>query len=133
LHPDNGGIFWTKDTLLPRVVTDEVRATLRWSLDELAALLEVIDENGIDPGSIGQSIYMVIFEDPGCSPLLRKGGLESARNDELAGRAAYLAVAHADHQQEEWEVLLGLAPALRSSFVAPYINEGLAHGTESLQ
>jgi hypothetical protein len=125
-HPD---IFWTKDTLLPRAVREEVCATFRWSLEELAALLEVIDENGIDRGSIGQSVYMLIFEDPGCAALLRKGAAELlARDDELAGWAAYLAVAHADDQQAEWDILLRLEPALTGSFVAPYINEGLAYG-----
>jgi hypothetical protein len=129
-HPD---IFWTKDTLLPRAVSDEVCATFRWSLEELAALLEVIDENGIDRGSTGQSMYMLLFEDPGCAALLRMGAVELlARNDELAGWAAYLAVAHAEDQQEEWDTLLGLERALTDSFVAPYIIEGLAHGGVSL-
>jgi hypothetical protein len=129
-HPD---IFWTKDTLLPSPVRDEVCATFRWSLDELAALLEVIDENGIDRGSIGQSMYMLIFEDPGCAALLRKGAVELlAREDEFSGWAAYLAVAHAEDQQAEWDLLLGLEPALSDSFVAPYITEGLAHGAVSL-
>lgn len=129
-HPD---IFWTKDTLLPRAVRDEVCATLRWSLEELAALLEVIDENGIDRGSTGQSLYMLIFEDPGCGALLRKGAVKLlARDDELAGWAAYLAVARAEDQRAEWDIILGLEPALAGSFVAPYVNEGLAHGAVSL-
>lgn len=129
-HPD---IFWTKDTLLPRAVRDEVCTTFRWSLEELAALLEVIDENGIDRGSIGQSVYMLIFEDPGCAALLRRGAVELlARDDELAGWAAYLAVAHAEDQQAEWDLLLGLEPSLTGSFVAPYVTEGLAHGAVSL-
>lgn len=129
-HPD---ILWTKDTLLPRPVRDQVCATFRWSLDELAALLEVIDENGIDRGSIGQSMYMLIFEDPGCAALLRRGAVELLSNgDDVAGWAAYLAVAHAEDQQAEWDLLVRLEPALRSSFVAPYIDESLTHGIVSL-
>jgi len=129
-HPD---IFWTKNTLLPRAVREEACATFRWSLEELAALLQVIDENGIDRGSIGQSVYMLIFEDPECAALLRKGAVELlVRDDGLAGWCAYLAVAHSDDQQEEWEILLGLEPALAGSFVAPYINEGLGNGAVSL-
>jgi len=129
-HPD---IFWTPDTLLPRAIRDEVCSTMRWSLEELAALLEVIDENGIDRGSTGQSMFMLVFEDPSCGELLRQGAVAFlARDEELAGWAAYLAVAHADDQQAEWNVLLDLAPALVSSFVAPYIDEGLAHGAVSL-
>jgi hypothetical protein len=129
-HPD---IFWTKDTLLPRAVRDEVCATFRWSVDELAALLRVIDENGIDRGSTGQSMYMLIFEDPGCAALLRKGAVELLpSDDEIAGWAAYLAVAHAEDQQAEWDLLQSLEPALTGSFVAPYIKEGLAHGAVAL-
>lgn len=129
-HPD---IFWTKDTLLPRAVRDEVCATMRWSLDELAALLEVIDENGVDRGSVGQSMYLLIFEDPGCAALLRRGAVELlAREDELGGWAAYLAVAHADDQQAEWDLLSGLEPALTGSFIAIYLDEALAHGGVSL-
>jgi hypothetical protein len=129
-HPD---IFWSKDTLLPRAVRDEVCATFRWSLEELVALLEVIDENGIDRGSTGQSMYMLIYEDPRCAALLRKGAVDLlARDDELAGWAAYLAVAHAEDQRAEWNLLLGLEGALADSFVAPFINEGLALGAVSL-
>lgn len=129
-HPD---IFWTKDSLLPIAIREEVCATFRWSLEELAALIEVIDENGIDRGSIGQSVYMLIFEDPGCAALLLRGAVELlVLDEELAGWAAYLAVAHAEDQQAEWNLLLSLEPSLAGSFVAPYITEGLAHGAVSL-
>lgn len=129
-HPD---IFWTKDTLLPTDVRKEVCATFRWSADEIAALLGVIDENGIDRGSVGQSMYMLIFEDPNCGTVLRKTALALMGSDaQLAGWAAYLAVAHADDQQAEWDLLMSREPALATNFVAPYINEGLAHGGVSL-
>jgi hypothetical protein len=106
---------------------------MRWSLEELAALLEVIDENGIDRGSVGQSMYMIIFEDPECGALLGNGALQFLdRNNEFAGWAAYLAVAHADDQQAEWDLLLRRAPALAGTFVAPFIHEALAHGAVSL-
>ena len=125
-HPD---IFWTKETLLPSAVRDEVCATFRWSLDELAALLVLIDENGIDRGSLGQSIYMLVFEDPGCGALLRNGAAQwITRDDDLAGWAACLAVAHADEQRMEWETLLNLTPALTGCFAASYINEALSLG-----
>lgn len=125
-HPD---IFWTKDTLLPTAIRDEVRSTFRWSLEEVVALLEVIDENGIDRGSVGQSMYMLIFEDPGCTAVLRRGALELVpRGDDFAGWAAYLAVAHAEDQQAEWDLLLRLQPALGSSFVAGYLDYALKHG-----
>ena len=129
-HPD---IFWTKDTLLASSIRDEVCATFRWSVDELIALLEVIDENGIDRGSVGQSVYMLIFEDPGCSALLRNGAAEVlARDAALAGWAAYLAVAHAVDQKAEWDLLIEFEPALAGTFVAPYVMEGLKHGGVSL-
>ena len=125
-HPD---IFWAKDTLLPTAVRDEVSATFRWSLEELEALFEVIDENGIDRGSVGQSMYMLLFEDPGCEALLRQGALTfMTGNDVFAGWAAYLAVVHADDQAAEWDLLLGLEPALRSTFAGQFLDEYISNG-----
>src|SRR5262249_10480158 len=75
-HPD---IFWSKKNMLPTPVRDAVAAEFRWSVAEAWSLLKVIDpENGIDRGSIGQSVYMLLFEDPAHVTVLREVAIASS-------------------------------------------------------
>jgi hypothetical protein len=123
-HPD---IFWTKGNLLPTETRSAVAATFRWTPAEVVRMLGTIDENGIDRGSIGQCVYMLIYEDPGCIEVLAQVAVDSVGKDpELAGWAAYLAVARSEHQGREWGDLLTRAPLLGRTFVGDYVDDALA-------
>jgi hypothetical protein len=127
-HPD---IFWTAGNLLPIATRDAVAASFRWSSSEVKTLLRMIDadENGIDRGSVGQCVYMLLFEDPACVATLEMAAVDLVVQDRnLAGWAAYLAVAQADEQEEQWQHLIDLAPEIRDTFVAGYIDSALERG-----
>lgn len=125
-HPD---IFWTKGNLLPTEHRRAVAATFRWRADEVAHLLRTIDEDGIDRGSVGQCVYMLLYEDPDCGALLCRTAVDLVVTEpEIAGWAAYLAVAHADSQKVTWEELVAAAPLLQQTFVGGYLDEAFAEG-----
>lgn len=65
-HPD---IFWSKRNWIPPLIENKVRATLRWSADELATLVnavETMDDGGSDwqRGGAGQSLWSIMVVDP---------------------------------------------------------------------
>lgn len=65
-HPD---IFWTKTNWISPAVKNEVRKALRWTADELAALVhavETMDDEGVDwqRGGVGQSLWSIMVVDP---------------------------------------------------------------------
>ncbi|WP_240431172.1 DUF4365 domain-containing protein [Mycobacterium kyogaense] len=65
-HPD---ILWTRQNWITPLIEDEVRATLRWSSEELATLVhavETFDDSGVDwqRGGIGQSLWSIMVVDP---------------------------------------------------------------------
>lgn len=65
-HPD---ILWTKHNWITPLIEDEVRSALRWSADELAALVhavETMDDGGADwqRGGVGQSLWSIMVVDP---------------------------------------------------------------------
>ena len=124
-HPD---IFCTDRNFLPRSSREAVAATFSWTHWEIRALLSLIleDENGINRGSVGQCVYMLLFEDSGCVQKLETTAIDLARADpEIAGWSAYLAIVRSDEQREQWRQLLGLAPALSESFVGRFIDDAL--------
>lgn len=126
-HPDN---FLTPGNLLPPQVRAQVAASFRWRQTEVLFLLRLIDdENGIDRGSIGQTVYLLIFEDPEHVQKLSEVAEYAAAFDlDLAGWAAYLAVAGADEQDQLdlWRSLLTRQPLLRGTFVSDTIGRSLS-------
>lgn len=56
-HPD---VFWTRDNWIPREVSAALRQRISWTESDIVALLTEIDEDGIQRGSIGQTIYHVL-------------------------------------------------------------------------
>lgn len=56
-HPD---VFWSRDNWIPERITAALRQRLRWTDSDTVALLSEIDENGVQRGTIGQSVYHVL-------------------------------------------------------------------------
>lgn len=74
-HPD---IFWTKQNWISPNVEREVRASFRWSSDELFDLVnavETMDASGVDwqRGGVGQSLWSIMVVDPGLCANLPAG------------------------------------------------------------
>ncbi len=77
-HPD---VFWTKQNWIPEQVSTTVRKRCRWTAIDIAALLDEVDETGIDRGSIGQTVFHVLALDQDLQPKLFKAALDRALPD----------------------------------------------------
>ena len=56
-HPD---VLWTRQNWIPEQVSTTVRTRCRWTEVDIAALLDEIDEAGVDRGTIGQTVFWVL-------------------------------------------------------------------------
>jgi hypothetical protein len=56
-HPD---IFWTNNNWIPDAVKRIVHDRARWTPTDIDAFLGMIDENGIDRGTVGQDVFHVL-------------------------------------------------------------------------
>jgi hypothetical protein len=74
-HPD---VFWTKQNWIPELVSTTVRERCRWTAIDIAALLDEIDETGMDRGAIGQTVFHVLNLDRNLQPKLFNAALDRA-------------------------------------------------------
>jgi hypothetical protein len=123
-HPDR---FYTGSNYLPSETRSSVAGSMRWSPTEVHCLLGLIgEEGGVDRGSMGQTIYLLIYEDPDSVRLLRKVAEDNAPFEpQVAGWAAYLAVANAEEPVREWSEMLKQQPWIRATFVSESITHDL--------
>lgn len=78
-HPD---VFWTRDNWIPDEVSRAIRQCISWTDLDVSALLAEIDEDGIQRGSFGQTVYHVLALDRDLSPKL----VRTALNRDLPDR-----------------------------------------------
>jgi hypothetical protein len=71
--PGHGDIFWHADNWVKPEVSQAVRAFIRTAIgrDEIITLLECVDENGFQRGSIGQGVWSLITVANRCIEILR--------------------------------------------------------------
>jgi hypothetical protein len=87
-HPD---IFWSDKNWFPQLVTDQVRSHFRWSEDEVSKLLAIVPAEEWQRGQLGQSIYMLLLEDPEIDKKLEAVAKSSIHeNFDIALLAIYL-------------------------------------------
>jgi Domain of unknown function (DUF4365) len=79
-HPD---VFWTDENRLPEPTTTRLQATYRWSVEEAGLLLGAPVDDMWQRGGLGQSVYMLLVEDPNVETLLRQV-IERTTDDEIA-------------------------------------------------
>ena len=99
-----------------------------WSQSEIRAFLDLIDddEGGIDRGSIGQTVFLLLYQDSAIVEKLIRFALHAAAEDpDLAGWAAYLAVAKVEDQAALWADMVKEQPLLEATFIAPQISDAL--------
>lgn len=80
----NPDIYWTTDNWIPDVVKRAVQERCRWTPADLEAFLTMIDENGIERGSVGQAVFHILELDTSLGDRLfeiaiRRGRPESVR------------------------------------------------------
>jgi hypothetical protein len=112
LHPD---IFWIPGkNWIPESVTKQVTPSFRWAPEEIAHMLKVIDTEDWGRATLGQSLDVLLYEDPNIVAklhitihlLLKEGATMQAV------RAATLALTHSRDQRVEVEVLAEEYPEL---------------------
>lgn len=86
-HPDVG---WTKDNWIPDRVTRTVRERCRWTSGDVTALLGEIDEDSIDRGTIGQTVFHVLTLDRDLQPKLFTAALDRSLPDSTRFHAAVI-------------------------------------------
>lgn len=74
-------VFWTKQNWIPELVSTTVRKRCRWTAIDIAALLDEIDETGMDRGTIGQTVFHVLNLDQDLQPKLFNAALDRALPD----------------------------------------------------
>jgi uncharacterized protein DUF4365 len=77
-HPD---VFWTAQNWIPEQVSRIVRERCRWTAADIAALLDEIEETGMDRGTIGQAVFYVLSLDSELQQKLFKAAIDRALPD----------------------------------------------------
>jgi hypothetical protein len=113
LHPD---IFWTPDNWIPEPIKRAIQPTYRWSPEEIAQMIRVIDHDDWGRGTRGQCLDVLFYEDKSIVPKVRMAiGLLLADSDlTQAVRAASLALTQSRNQRRELRRLIRTYPALTS-------------------
>ncbi len=60
-HPD---IFWTSENWIPDDVKNRVRASFRWSAEEISHTFMALNVEETGRGTLGQSLHLILREDP---------------------------------------------------------------------
>jgi hypothetical protein len=124
-HPD---VFWTQDNWLPPAIQQAVADSMHWSVQEAWQLLALIGpEGGFVRGSFGQSIYMVLVQDPDCESLIRQTAMAAASEAPDVTLWAVLLLLHLSGRRgpDEWRALLAARPEIANMPLAAECAETL--------
>jgi hypothetical protein len=59
--PGHGDIFWHRDNVLSGEIRQAVARSMKsWDARQIVPLLRLVDENGFERGSVGQSVFAII-------------------------------------------------------------------------
>ena len=109
-HPD---VYWTNQNTLPDPIQRTVCASMRWNVAEAWQLLEMVDpETAFERGSVGQCVYMLLFEDPDCRELARRTAIATVTDAPMVASwatAVYLYLV-GDSGPAEWARLCAERP-----------------------
>lgn len=88
-HPD---ILWHAGNWITEDVKKVVRPHFRWSPDEIRGLLEVVAFEEFERGSLGESLYMLFYEDPNIVKTMRVAAIDALelKEDDIAVAALSL-------------------------------------------
>jgi hypothetical protein len=112
LHPD---ILWIPGkNWIPESVTKKVTPSFRWASEEIVHMLKVVDPEDWGRATLGQSLDVLLYEDPNVVAKLHIAIRLLLKEEEMtqAVRAATLALTHSRDQRIEIEKLVEEFPAL---------------------
>ncbi|WP_186177733.1 DUF4365 domain-containing protein [Burkholderia gladioli] len=110
-HPD---IFWTPDNWIPEDIKNRIRASFRWSVEEISHAFMALDAEDTGRGTLAQSLHMILLED---SLLVEKmkqsvSQLLQAFKNENAIAALITMLASTDNPSEALEEMITKHPEL---------------------
>lgn len=87
-HPD---IFWHRGNYIRPETSREICKSFRWMPNEIAMLLARLPEEGMwSRGTVGQSLYMILVEDPSLEWSLDRLLTEAFREQDLTWRSCWI-------------------------------------------
>jgi hypothetical protein len=87
-HPD---VFWHKDNYIDHEIARVICKSYRWTPVEIAMLLARLPEEGMwSRGTIGQSLCMILLEDPSLDWSIDRLLTEAFREQELTWRSCWI-------------------------------------------
>jgi hypothetical protein len=88
-HPD---IYWHERNWIPEETKQAVQPHLRWEQDEILRLLQAVDIDEYQRGGMGQSLYMLLVQDPSVTEKMASVAVQAAESgaEEVGNIALYL-------------------------------------------
>jgi hypothetical protein len=120
-HPD---IFWHSGNWIPKEVVQVVQPHLTWEQDEILRLLQAVGVDEYERGGMGQSLYMLLVQDPHIVGKMIIVAVHAANlgDEEVANIALYLHLYWLGREApEHFRQVLSSHPNLRSLSYIPEI------------
>lgn len=113
--PAHGDIFWTKRNIIDDEVRQAVLQLMRQLFDRRDALtmLSVIDEAGIDRGTIGQAVHALVDTMTDVPAVMESIAIDATQSERVRHSAVLFAVSSAQHQSPT--VALALLDRIKAS------------------
>lgn len=115
-HPD---VFWTKNNWIPGEVSDFLRHRIRWTEGDIVALLAEIDEDGVERGTIGQTVFHVLDIDKSVYQKFPGIALNGTLPDNIRFWAAAILLYESDDAPAVLEQLMATDAAIRGEGLFP--------------
>ncbi len=112
---EHSDTIFTLANRVSRTVADEVKKHMRWSLSELRHFLTVVEWSEWQRGDTGQSLYVVIRQDPKIEAKIERLALDAIQegDEKVAWPCFYLSIYWAgENGTEKYEELASIAPEL---------------------
>lgn len=123
LHPD---IFWTPQNWIPTSVNREMKEHLVWETAEIIHLLSSCEWQEWSRGNLGQSVYVLLVEDPQIETKMEQAALSAIDlgSQKEAAFAFVLSVYWAGEKgKEKFDYLVSLSPKFQTLELVERVGE----------
>jgi hypothetical protein len=102
--PAHGDIFWTRQNVIAEEVRQEARRLMRQLFDRRAALtmLSVIDDAGIDRGTIGQAVHALVDTMADVPAVMESIAIDQSQSERVRHSAILFAASSAQGRSQEF-------------------------------
>lgn len=116
--PTHGDIFWSQQNIIEEEVRQEARRLMRQLFDRRDAItmLSVIDDAGIDRGTIGQAVHALVDTMENVPAVMESIAIDQSQSERVRHSAILIATSSAQWQSRE--IALGLLDRIRASLTS---------------